>query len=275
MVDQRTPLFLLIVDAIAFWLRHQGVFWLLVLPITGLAAAAGYLVDSSRQFTFEHFRWGWEFLYALIYAMFLDRWIKESLLDDATPCDGVDAVRRMLVPSRLLLVAIVFYGFAMMLSLLPLKGVPSSLAGWGAPQALAVIGGTVLAWLPHLLVWATCLAFLAFLMPSWSSGEPLALGRAWQLSEPARSRIFRLVVGSAVLSLTVYALTVWGYQALPRKPLTTAALEAAQRLADCLLLAIAGHVLATLYRVCADWQPPEPEERPFRGMRLRPPPVSR
>ena len=43
-VDERTPLFLLIIDAIAFWLRNQTVFWLLVLPIVGLAAAGTYLV---------------------------------------------------------------------------------------------------------------------------------------------------------------------------------------------------------------------------------------
>ena len=31
--------------------------------------------------------WGWDFLFVLIYAMFLDRWLKESLLDGATDCD--------------------------------------------------------------------------------------------------------------------------------------------------------------------------------------------
>lgn len=39
-VTERTPLALLIIDAIAFWLRRQAIFWLLVLPIAGLAAAA-------------------------------------------------------------------------------------------------------------------------------------------------------------------------------------------------------------------------------------------
>jgi len=274
MADRR-PLFFLIIDAIAFWLRNQAVFWLLALPIAGLSAAVVYLIEASQHLTFERYRWGWEFLYALIYAMFLDRWIKEALLDDAAPCEEVDAVRRGLVSARLLLMAIVFFGFAMALSWLQLQGIDSSLARWGVPYALTVIGGTVLAWLPHLLVWATCLAFLAFVMPSWSSGETLSLKRAWQLSEPARPKIFRLVVGSAFLSLTVYALTVWGQQVLPNKPLILAALEAAQRLADCLLLVIAGHVLAALYMALADWRPPEPEERPFRGMRLRPPAVSR
>jgi hypothetical protein len=49
----------------------------------------------------------------------------------------------------------------------------------------------------------------------------------------------------------------------------------AQRLADCLILAVAGHVLAALFRERTDWQQPEPEDRPFRHMRLRPPAASR
>ena len=36
--SERTPLFFLIIDAIAFWLRNQAIFWLLALPIAGLAA---------------------------------------------------------------------------------------------------------------------------------------------------------------------------------------------------------------------------------------------
>ena len=130
-VSERTPLFLLIIDAIAFWLRNQAVFWLLALPIAGLAAAVAYILDSSQQLSFQRYRWGWEFLYSLIYAMFLDRWIKESLLDDTTPCEEVDAIRRALVPARLLLLAMVFFGFAMALSWLQLQGIADSLAGWG------------------------------------------------------------------------------------------------------------------------------------------------
>jgi hypothetical protein len=84
----------------------------------------------------------------------------------------------------------------------------------------------VLAWLPHVLVWATCLAFLAFLMPSWverrAAVRSSAPGSSPSRRGPGSSG---LVVGSAVLSVTVYALTVWGHQVLPRKPLITAALE--------------------------------------------------
>ncbi|HSH98987.1 MAG TPA: hypothetical protein VLA02_00185 [Reyranella sp.] len=275
MVSERRSLSFLIIDAIAFWLRHQAVFWLLALPIAGLAAAVAYTLDSSQQLNFHRYRWGWELFYALIYAMFLDRWIKESLLDGATACEEVDDLRRAMVPARLLLLAIVFSCFAMALGWLQLQGIAATLVRWGAPDWLMVIGATVLAWLPHLLVWATCLAFLAFVVPSWSSGAPLSLRRAWQLSGPARSRIFRLVVGAAFLSLLTYAVTEWGLEVLPHKAWATAAMEGSQRLADCLLLAITGHVLAALYRALTNWEPPEPEERPFRGMRLRPPAVSR
>src|SRR5215475_13852653 len=99
------PLFFLIIDAIAFWVRNQAIFWLLALPIAGLAAAAAYLIGAHEQFAFLRHPEGWDFLYALIYAMFADRWIKESLLDDAAPCEEVDNFRRTIVPAPLLLFA--------------------------------------------------------------------------------------------------------------------------------------------------------------------------
>jgi hypothetical protein len=47
-------------------------------------------------------------------------------------------------------------------------------------------------------------------------------------------------------------------------------MAAALRLADCLVIAQAGYVVAALWRQLTDWQPPEPEDRPFRDMKLRP-----
>ena len=274
-VSERTPLFILIIDAIAFWLRSQAIFWLLALPIAGLAAAAAYAIGANEQFAFLRHPEGWDFLYALIYAMFIDRWIKESLLDDATPCDEVDALRRAMVPPPLLLFAIVFFLFAMALSWLQLQGVEDTLLRWRLPYAIAAIVATVLSWLPHVLVWATALGFFALMIPAWCAGAPLSVARAWKLSGPARPRLFRLVLGSTVLSVIVYATTQWGLDVLPAKPWAAAAMAGAQRLADCLILAIAGHVLATLFQVATDWHQPEPEDRPFRHMRLRPPAASR
>src|SRR4051812_45361740 len=252
-VSERTPLLFLVVDAIAFWLRNQGVFWLLTLPITGLAAAAAYVVGSFEQFAFLRRPEGWDFLFALIYAMFLDRWIKESLLDDAMPCDEVDAFRRALVPAPLLLFAIVFFVFAIGLSWLQLQGIEWTLAGWGVPRAAASILATLLAWLPHLLVWVTALGFVVLLVPAWSAGEAMTLRQAWTLSEPARPKFFRLVLGTCALSLLVYAATMWGLEVLPKRQWVPAAMISVQRLVDCLLLAIAGHVLASLFRALTDW----------------------
>lgn len=269
------PLFFLIVDAIAFWLRNQAVFWLLALPIAGLAALAAYLIGTHEQFAYLRHPEGWDFLYALIYAMFLDRWIKESLLEDASPCDEVDAFRRALMPPPLLLFAIVFFLFAAALSLLRLQGVDAALLRWRLPHAVEVVTGIVLSWLPHVLVWATVLGFVVLLVPAWCAGEQMPVGKAWKISGPARPRLFRLVLGSTVLSLIVYAVTQWGLQLLPDKQWSAAAMIGAQRLADCLILAIAGHVLASLFRTLTEWHQPEPEDRPFRHMRLRPRATSR
>ena len=269
------PLFFLIVDAIAFWLRNQLVFWLLALPIAGLAALAAYLIDAHEQFAFLRHPEGWDFLYALIYAMFLDRWIKESLLDDAAPCDEVDAFRRALVPPPLLLFAIVFFLFAVALSLLHLQGVDATLLRWRLPLAVVVIASIVLSWLPHVLVWATVLGFVVLLVPAWCAGEQMSVRKAWKISEPARPRLFRLVLGATVLSLIVYAVTQWGLDVLPDRPWSGAAMIGAQRLADCLILAITGHALASLFQALTDWHQPEPEDRPFRHMRLRPRATSR
>jgi hypothetical protein len=274
-VDERTPLFFLVLDAIAFWLRNQTVFWLLALPIAGLAAAGAYLVGTVQQFAFLDHPEGWHFLFALIYAMFVDRWIKESLLDEAAPCDEVDVLRRALVPAPLLLFAIAFFLLALGLGLLRLQGIDDTLARWGVAAAVATPLAVLLAWLPHLLVWATALAFVVLLVPAWSAAAPLSLRQAWRIAEPARPKIFRLILGSVLLSMLVYAATLWGLEMLPRKPWAPAAMAGMQRLVDCLLLAIAGHVLSALFRILTDWQQPEPEERPFRNMRLRPRSTSR
>jgi len=274
-VDERTSLFFLIIDAIAFWLRNQAVFWLLALPIAGLGAAGIYLADHIRQVAFLHRPEAWHFLFALIYAMFLDRWIKESLLDDATPCDEVDALRHAIVPPPLLLFAIVFFLLSIALSWVRLQGIDDLLARWHVPAVLILPLGTLLAWLPHVLLWGTALAFVVLLVPAWSAGAPLSLGQAWRIAEPVRSRLLRLIVGAVLLSMLVHVATLWGLAAEARKPWVPAAMAGIQQLVDCLLLAIVGHVLAALFRTLTDWQQPEPEERPFRKMRLRPPTASR
>ena len=121
----------------------------------------------------------------------------------------------------------------------------------------------------HLLLWAALLASLALLIPAWCAAAPLSIRQAWRSSRPVRPKLFGLIMGSVLLSMAVYAATQGSADALPRKPWVAAAMVGIQRLVDCLLLAIAGHVLAALFRSLTDWQQPEPEDRPFRGMRLR------
>jgi hypothetical protein len=268
-VDERTPLILLIIDAIAFWLRNQPVFWLLALPIAGLAAAGSYLVGTVQQFAFLSHPESWHFLFALIYAMFLDRWIKESLLDGAEACEGVDELRRALVPTTLLMFTILFFVFAMILSLLRLQGIGDTLFRWGVPFVAIAPLASFLAWLPHVLLWSTVLAFLALLAPASSAATRMSPAEAWRLAAPVRPKLFRLILGATLLSLAVGAASVWGVEVLPKKAWVPAALIGVQRLVDCLLLAIVGHVLAVLFSALADWHPPEPEERPFRHMKLK------
>ena len=98
---------LTLIDALAFWLRNQLVFWMMALPIAGLGAGVTYVLEADRQFIDWRDHWGWDFLFVLIYAMFLDRWIKESLLEGANPCDEVDELRRSTIAVRFLTFAAV------------------------------------------------------------------------------------------------------------------------------------------------------------------------
>ena len=61
----------------------------------------------------------------------------------------------------------------------------------------------------------------------------------------------------------------WVALQLPDRPWNASAVAATHRLADGLLLAFVGYGLATLFRQLTDWQQPEPDDHPLRGMRLR------
>ncbi len=262
-------LLLLIVDAIAFWFRNQAVFWLVALPITGLGAAIAYVLDRHQQFADLRNHWGWDFLFTLIYAMFLDRWMKIALLEDATHCEEVDNLRRSIVAVRFLAFAACFFVLAMIMSMVRLQGITDTLVGWHLPPMLAGILGMILSWLPHLFFWSTLLALLALMLPSLSAAEPTSVAHAWVLGRPLRAPLFRLVFGAALVSFSVLAVTTYGVALLPRKPWATAAMAASWRLVDCLLLAVVGYVLATMWRALTDWRQPEPEDHPFRNMKFR------
>lgn len=269
--QDRSPNFLFLgVDAIAFWIRNQAMFWMTALPIAAFAAIAAWMFAADRGFSPYRDHWGWDLLFALIYAMFLDRWMKQTLLDDASPCEEVDDLRRALVSFRLLALAASFCLLAMALRMLQIQGIEATLAGWGLPYALSTMLAIVLRWLPHVLVWSMLLGRIVLTLPTWSAVAPLSFGEAYRLGRPFRTRLFALVFGAALFSLVAHAATTWGVQVLPDKPWAPAAMAAALRLADCLMLAFVGYVLAALWRDLTDWRAPEPDDHFFRDTRLRP-----
>jgi hypothetical protein len=260
-----------IVDAIALLFRNRAGFLLGALPIAGLGAAVAFLLERHQQFADLRNHWGWDFLFALIYAMFLDRWMKIALLEDATPCDEVDNLRRSIIAMRFLVFAACFLVLAMLMSALRLEGITETLIGWHLPIAAAAILGTVLTWLPHLFFWTTLFALLALMLPALSAAEPTSVAHAWALGRPARAPLFRLIFGAALLSFTVFAATSFGLEHLPRKPWAAAAMAGVWRLFDCIVLAVVGYVLAMIWRGLTDWRAPEPDDHPFRNMRVRGP----
>jgi hypothetical protein len=269
-VDQDEPsLVFKLVDAIAFLFRNRAGFWLGALPIAGLGAAVAFILDRHQQFADLRNHWGWDFLFALIYAMFLDRWMKIALLEDATPCDEVDNLRRSIIAVRFLVFAACLLVLAMVMSALRPQGVTATLIGWHLPISVAVIFGTILTWLPHLFFWTTLFALLALMLPSLSAAEPTSVAHAWALGRPVRAALFRLVFGAALLSFAVFAATAFGLELLPKKPWAAAAMAGAWRLFDCVTLAVVGYVLAMIWRDLTGWRAPEPEDHPFRHMKLR------
>lgn len=238
--DDKPSLPLLLVDALAFLVRKGGMFLTIVLPIAGIAAAITWALGTQRLLVDWRGHWGWDFLFVLIYAMFLDRWLKESLLDGATDCDEVDMLRRSIVTPRFLAFAAVLFALAGVLSILP--------------------------WVVPLILCTSIFALLALALPSFSAAEPLDLGQALKLGRSARTTLIVLSVGVALLSVAGDAGTHWVLLYLPRKPWAGPAMAAAQRFVDCVLIALAGHVLAALFRQLADWRQPEPDDHPYRDL---------
>jgi hypothetical protein len=229
----------LLVDALAFLVRKRGVFLTVVLPICGIAAGITWALGTQRLLVHWRGHWGWDFLFVLIYAMFLDRWIKESLLDGASDCDEVDMLRRSLVTPRFLVFAALLFAIASALSVLP--------------------------WVVPLVLCTAIFALLALALPSFSAATPLGFGQALRLGRSARTSLILLSAGIALLSVADDIGLHWALLHLPHKAWVGPAMAAAQRFVDCVLIALAGHVLASLFRQLADWQQPEPDDHPYRG----------
>jgi hypothetical protein len=231
-------------DALTFWLRRQGTFWMMTLPIAGLAAAVAWVLETHREFIDWRQHWGWEFLFALAYAMFLDRWIKEALLDEATPCEEVDELRRSTIAVR-------FLTFASAFCVLALTTVPSPYIEL------------------NVVACAAAASVFVLLLPSLAAHAPLSLHEAFLLGRPVQAQLFLLIGGAIWLSLLAGIGLAWGVTLLPDRPWNAAGVAALQRAVDCLLLAFVGYGLANIFRGLTDWQQPEPADHPFRGMRLR------
>lgn len=261
--DGEPGLLLLLADSLAFLVRKHLVFWITALPIAGLAAALAYVLDANQQFVEYRAHWGWDFLFALIYAMFLDRWFKETLLDGASDCDEVDNLRRSVIAVRFLAVAALMFLAAMVLSFFQIEGIARTIESWHLPHGIALVTGLTLTWLPHVFIWSMILTYFAPMLPALSAAEPATHHRR------ARGQVFRLVFGLAVASLVAYSATRWGLESLPQRPWAAAAMAATWRFFDCLLLALGGHVLATIWWRLADWQQPEREDHPYRGLGRR------
>jgi len=236
----RPSLLYLLVDALAFLVRKRGVFLTVVLPICGIAAGITWALGTQRLLVHWRGHWGWDFLFVLIYAMFLDRWIKESLLDGASDCDEVDMLRRSLVTPRFLVFAALLFAIAAGLSVLP--------------------------WVVPLILCTAIFALLALALPSFSAATPLGIGQALQLGRSARTSLIVLSAGTALLSVADDVALHWALLQLPHKAWVGPAMAAAQRFVDCVLIALAGHVLAALFRQLADWRQPEPDDHPYRDL---------
>ena len=232
---------LVLVKALVFWLRHQGVFWLMALPIAGLAGGTAYVLEANQALVDWRHHWGWDFLFALIYAMFLDRWIKEALLEDARPCDEADALRSSIIGLRFLI-------FAAILGLM----------------------ATTLALLPHVelsaVLWTSAACLFGLMLPALAAGEPSSLRQAFALGRPLQVHLFLLLGGAVGLWLLADPGLAWAAGYLPDRPWNAAAVAAAHRLVDALLLIFVGYGLATLFREATDWQQPEPDGRLYRHM---------
>ena len=238
--------------AFVFWLRRQGTFWMLALPIAGLGAAIAHVLETNQEFIDYRQHWMWNLLFALIYAMFLDRWIKEALLDGASDCDGVDALRRSIISPRFVIFIMLLFGLAMALAQMPLLKI------------------AVMPWLPEIIVWTAAAVPFALLLPSLSAGEPLSLGQAWSAGRPSLVSLFILIGGAALLSLlATTAAAQAGQIFLPGKLWTAAAVTGAARLIDCLLLTFVGYGLAVLFCDRTGWLQPAPEDHTYRVVRAR------
>lgn len=257
--EQQPSLPRLVVNSLLFLVRRWSTFAIVASPIPAIAAGAAWLLEFQRHLDIWRDPWLWDLLFAVAYAMLLDRWIKEALLDGAFDCDEVDNLRHSIIAPRFLLFSGAMYVLAYLLGAEPFD--------WFANTSrLGPVLDGVIHWLPQIVVWALVFAVLSLMLPSLSAAEPISTLQALRLGRRVRPSLIALALGVTLLSVAGDLASHWGLAQLPHKPWAPSAMAGAHRIFDCLLIAIAGHCLATLYRQLTDWRQPEPEDHPYRGL---------
>jgi hypothetical protein len=261
--EQQPSLARLVFKSLTFLVRKWTVFAIVASPIPAIAAGAAWIIEFQRQFDIWRDPWLWELLFAVAYAMLLDRWIKETLLDGAFESDEVDNLRRSIIAPRFLLFAGAMFVLAYLLGAEPFDW-------FGNTDQLGPVLDGVIHWLPQIVVWALLFAMLGLMLPSLSAAEPIRPLQALRLGRRVRQVLIGLALGATLLSMAGDLASQWALNQLPHKSWAPSAMAGLHRLLDCVLIAVVGYCLATLYRQLTDWRQPEPEDHPYRGLGLPP-----
>jgi hypothetical protein len=230
-----SSLFFLPLAAAAFWARTQLGFWIVALPTAILAGALTYLLPGDQWVSWP--------VFTIIYSLFLDRWLRLALLETAPICEETDTLRHAIINFRFLIYAIGAYGLALLMPELPVV---------------------------DIAMWSLIVAPLLLVLPALSANEELGLAGAWRIGRPVQVPLLMIVLVTAALSFLAHRYAPLLLEFMPpRRSWPEPLVAGAARLVDCFLLAIAGHMLASLFRAITGWMPPEPDDRPYRLPRRR------
>lgn len=231
--SQSPTLFFLPFGALAFWARNQLSFWIAALPTAVLAGALTYLLPGDQWVSWP--------VFTIVYALFVDRWLRHVLLEDAPICEETDTLRYLIVDLRFLLYAVGAYGLSLLM-----------------PPVVVV----------DVVMWSLILAPMLLVLPALSAGEPLGLAGAWRVGRAVQLPLLAIILATAALSTLAHHYAPLLLELMPpRKPWPEPLLAGAVRLVDCFLLALAAHALAAIFRAVTGWSPPEPNDRPYRARR--------
>ena len=104
------------------------------------------------------------------------------------------------------------------------------------------------------MLWTATASLFALMLPALAAGEPSSLRQAFAWGRPLQIHLFLLTGGAVALSLLAGPGVACARRHLPDRPWNAAAVAAAHRLVDVLLLAFVGYGLArsfARYRLAA------------------------